>query len=182
MIDSPADLTQMLQDWRGGDKSALERLMPIVYNEMRRRNPNQTLQTTALVHEAYMRLIDRQDLDWQNRAHFFAVAAKMMRGILVNYSIANSTEKRGGANIKLSLDEAIETPDNPNCQEFDILALNDALKKLEAADERKSQIVELRFFAGLGNEEIAEALGVSVPTVKREWKLTKAWLRYEMGK
>lgn len=185
---STTDVTKLLRDWRNGDASALDRLMPIVYNELRqiasrylrRRQANETLQTTALVHEAYMRLVDRQDFNWQDRAHFLAVSAKIMRGILVNYSLASSAEKRGGGAVKLSFDESIEVADNK--QGFDILALNDALKKLEVADARKSRIVELRFFAGLSNEEIAEALSISVPTVKREWKLTKAWLRFEMGR
>jgi RNA polymerase sigma factor (TIGR02999 family) len=186
-MNSPAEVTQILQDWRSGDNSALNRLMPLVYNELRqiasrylrRRNPNQTLQTTALVHEAYMRLVGKQDLDWQNRAHFFGIAAKIMRGILLDYVKTQQAEKRGGSNVRLSLDEAIGVDQK---QDLDIVTLNDALNKLSAIDERKSRIVELRFFAGLGADEIAEALSTSPTTVTREWKMAKAWLRYEMGR
>jgi RNA polymerase sigma factor (TIGR02999 family) len=186
-MDSQKELTQLLQSWRNGDKAALDKLMPIVYDELRRiashylrrQRANQTLQTTALVHEAYLRLIGKEDIDWQNRAHFFGVAARMMRYILIDYALAQQTEKRGGGNIKLSLDEGIEVPDR---KDLDIETLNEALNTLAAVDERKSQIVELRFFAGLSNEEIAEVLGTSLATVNREWRMAKAWLRSELGK
>lgn len=178
---SSADVTQMLRDWRKGDRAALDRLMPVVYDELRQiaarflrnRRPGHTLQTTALVHEAYIRLIGKQDNDWQSRVHFFGFAAKTMRYILMEYAASQKTEKRGGGQIKLSLNEALETPER---QDFDLLALHEALDILAAMDERQSQIVELRFFAGLGNEEIAELLGVSLATVNREWRMAKAWL------
>lgn len=187
MTASATDVTQMLQDWRSGDKSALDKLMPIVYDELRRiasnylrkQRPGHTLQTTALVHEAYMRLVGKEDTDWQNRAHFFGFAAKTMRYVLMEYAALKETEKRGGGQIKLSLDEAIGTPEK---QDFDLSALNDALETLAAMDERQCRIVELRFFAGLSNEEIAEALGISLATVNREWRLAKAWLRSEILK
>jgi RNA polymerase sigma factor (TIGR02999 family) len=186
-MDSPKEVTQMLMAWRKGDKTALDKLLPVVYDELhriagnylRRERPNHTLQTTALVHEAYLRLADEQDIQWQNRTHFFAVAAQMMRRILVNYAVAQKTEKRGGDLFKLPLDEAILLPEKQN---MDILALNDALNDLEIMDPRKSRIVELRFFAGLSNEEIAEVMEISLATVNREWRLIKAWLYNEVVK
>src|SRR5262249_30881192 len=160
--------------------------MPIVYNELRRiadrhlrrRKPGQTLQTTALVHEAYMKLADVQELKLESRAHFFNTAARIMRCILVNHSVANRTEKRGGDDIKLSLDEAVGVPEKRG---FDVGALNEALIKLAALDERQSRIVEMRFFAGLTGEEIAEALGISIATVTREWRIARAWLQNELN-
>jgi RNA polymerase sigma factor (TIGR02999 family) len=182
---STAEVTQLLQNWRNGDGSALDRLFPIVYDELRqiaarylrKQRPGHTLQTTALVHEAYIRLIEKQDMDWQNRAHFFGFAAKTMRYVLMEYAMARKTDKRGGGQILLSLDEAIALPER---KEFDLLALNDALSTLAEMDERQSNLVELRFFAGLSNEEIAEVLGISLATVNREWRSAKAWLRTEM--
>jgi len=179
------DVTQLLKDWKSGDMAALDRLMPVVYDELRRiashylhrQQPNQTLQTTALVHEAYIRLVGKQDMDWQNRAHFFGVAARMMRYILIDYALAQKTEKRGGSNLKLSLDEAIGLPEK---KEFDIVDLHEALNRLADLDPRKGEVVELRFFAGLSNEEIAEVLKISLATVNREWRSAKAWLRSEM--
>jgi RNA polymerase sigma factor (TIGR02999 family) len=184
-MDAQKEMTQMLKDWNKGDQSALEKLMPIVYDElkriaaryMRKERPGHTLQATALVNEAFLKLVDEQDLEWQNRAHFFAIAANTMRRVLVSYAIANRAEKRGGGELRLSLDEAMGLPEK---RDYNLLSLNDALNRLAVMDERKSQIVELRFFAGLGNEEIAEALGISVGTVKREWKMAKAWLQCEL--
>jgi RNA polymerase sigma factor (TIGR02999 family) len=184
-MDKPKEVTLILKDWNRGDQSALEKLMPIVYDElkriaaryMRKEQPNHTLQATALVNEAFMRLADEKDLEWQNRAHFFAIAANTMRRILVSYAVAARADKRGGGELRLSLDEAIGLPEK---RDYNLLALNDALNRLAVMDPRKSQIVELRFFAGLENEEIAEALGISVGTVKREWKMAKAWLQCEL--
>ena len=142
-----------------------------------RQRPGHTLQTTALVHEAYMRLIDSQDMDWQSRSHFFNVAAKIMRHILVNHAVSCSAEKRGGDRIKLSLDEVMGLAEN---RDLDILALNDALNELAQLDERQSQIVELKFFAGLANEEIAEVMEISLATVNREWRVARAWFQSEL--
>jgi RNA polymerase sigma factor (TIGR02999 family) len=186
-MGSPKDVTKMLMDWREGDKTALDRLLPVVYDELRRiagsylrrERSNHTLQTTALVHEAYLRLVGEQDTQWQNRAHFFAVAAQMMRNILVSYAVAQKAEKRGGNIYKFPLDEAIGMPER---RDMDVLALNDALNDLATMDPRKSRVVELRFFAGLSNEEIAEVMGISLATVNREWRLIKAWLYNEVIK
>lgn len=181
----PPDMTQILQEWNQGDSSALDKLFPLVYDELhqiasrylRRERPDHTLQTTALVHEAYLKLLGEQDLQWQNRAHFFGVAARMMRHILVNHALALKTEKRGGGH-KVTLNEVIGVPDDH--QNWEILALNQALTKLEAMDQRKSKVVELKFFAGLSNEEVAAVLGISLATMNREWRLTRAWLVNEI--
>ena len=178
-------VTQLLIDWKSGDKSALDTLMPIVYDELRRiasrylrkHPPGHILQTTLLVHEAYLKLADNENINWQNRAHFFGVAARIMRNLLVNYSVANKAEKRGGGSIKISLDEATILAKTPA---FEVLELNEALNRLSAMNERQSQIVELRFFTGLSNEEIGEVLGVSLATVNREWRLSRAWLHSEL--
>ena len=186
-MTSPNNVTQLLQNWKNGDKEALDELMPVVYDELRRiasrylkqQRSNHTLQTTALVHEAYMRLIGKQDIEWQNRAHFFGIAARMMRYILMDYAIAQQAEKRGGGNLKLSLDDVIELPEK---NELDVAVLHDSLNTLAEVDERKSQIVELKFFAGLSNEEVAEVMGVSLATVNREWRMARAWLQSELQK
>jgi RNA polymerase sigma factor (TIGR02999 family) len=183
-MSSPKDVTQLLNDWRNGNQEAFDKLMPLIYDELRRiagrymsrERPDHTLQATGLVHEAYMRLADEKDPNWQNRTHFFAAAALMMRRTLVNYAQARKAEKRGGLNLRLSIDEVGDLPE----QGLDLVALDDALKNLSAVDKRKSKIIELRFFAGLTNEEIAEVLGVSVITIKREWRLAKAWLQCEL--
>jgi RNA polymerase sigma factor (TIGR02999 family) len=187
MISSPAreDVTRMLVDWSGGDREAPARLMPLVYEELRglarqylqRERPDHTLQATGLVHEAYLRLVDQSTTTWQNRAHFFGVAAQIMRRILVDYARSHRTEKRGGGWDKLAFDEALA----PSAERsIDLVALDDALKDLLALDPRQSQIVELRFFGGLTNEEIGEVLEISPRTVKREWRMAKAWLRREI--
>jgi len=187
MISSPAreDVTRMLIDWSGGDPEAPARLMPLVYEELRqlarqylqRERPDHTLQATGLVHEAYLRLVDQSTTTWQNRAHFFGVAAQVMRRILVDYARSHRAEKRGGGWDKLVFDEALA----PSAERsIDLVALDDALKDLLAFDPRQSQIVELRFFGGLTNEEIGEILDVSPRTVKREWRMAKAWLRREI--
>ena len=185
-MPKPENVTQLLLDWKSGDKSALDRLMPIVYDELRhiasrylrKHPPGHILQTTLLVHEAYLKLADNQVLNWQNRAHFFGVAARIMRNLLVNYSVANKADKRGGGSIKLSLDEVTVLAEKPA---FEVLELNDALNRLAAMNERQSQIVELRFFTGLNNDEIAEVLGISLATVNREWRLSRAWLHSEIS-
>jgi RNA polymerase sigma-70 factor (ECF subfamily) len=187
MISSPVreDVTRMLIDWSGGDHEAPARLMPLVYEELRRlarqylqrERPDHTLQATGLVHEAYLRLVDQSTTTWQNRAHFFGVAAQVMRRILVDYARSHRAEKRGGGWDKLAFNEALA----PSAERsIDLVALDDALKDLLAFDPRQSQIVELRFFGGLTNEEIGEVLDVSPRTVKREWRIAKAWLRREI--
>jgi RNA polymerase sigma factor (TIGR02999 family) len=185
-VSSP-DVTQILQEVSGGDKDAPARLMPLVYDELRRladhylrqERPDHTLQPTALVHEAYLKLIDQTRVDWQNRAHFFGVAAQLMRRILVDHARRHRASKRGGFQQKLTLDEAV---DYSQPRDLDLVALDDALNALAQMDARQSQIVELRFFGGLTIEETAEALGVSPATVKVDWSMAKAWLRREIGR
>jgi RNA polymerase sigma-70 factor (ECF subfamily) len=175
----------MLIDWSGGDGEAPARLIPLVYEELRRlarqylqrERPDHTLQATGLVHEAYLRLVDQTTRTWQNRAHFFGVAAQVMRRILVDYARSHRAAKRGGTWDKIAFDEALAPLAE---RSIDLIALDDALKDLLTFDPRQSQIVELRFFGGLTNEEIGEVLGVSSTTVKREWRIAKAWLRREI--
>jgi RNA polymerase sigma factor (TIGR02999 family) len=183
----PPDVTQLLLDWSKGNKEALSELTPLVYDELRRlaggylrrERPDHTLQATALVHEAYLQLIDQRNVRWQNRAHFFGLAATLMRRILVEDARRHLAIKRGSAQSKLSLDEAIGFSREP---EVDLLALDDALVGLAAMDPQKSHIVELRFFGGLSVEETAEVLGVAPITVHRSWRISKAWLRQELDK
>jgi RNA polymerase sigma factor (TIGR02999 family) len=179
------DPTQMLLDLTAGQRAALDELMPLVYDELRlladrylhNERPDHTLQTTALVHEAYLRLIDQTGVNWQNRAHFIGIASHLMRQILVNHAVAHKRVKRGGGDYKLSLEEVAEWPAEG---EMDLIALDDALNGLAAIDAQQSQIVELRFFGGLTVEEAAEALGLSTATVKREWRTAKAWLHNQI--
>ena len=180
------DITELLVDWNNGDKSAIDKLLPLVEKElhrlahsyMRRENPNHTLQTTALINETYMRLVDQRRVQWQNRAHFFGISAQIMRRILLNYARDQNRQKRGGKVVHVSLSNASIMPDE---KDREIMALNDALNRLEALDERKARVVELRYFGGLTIEEIAEVLNVSKITVMRDWKFAKAWLAREMG-
>jgi RNA polymerase sigma-70 factor, ECF subfamily len=181
-----ADVTQLLADVRQGQVGAAEALLPMVYQElrriaasyMRRERANHTLQATALVHEAYLQLIDQTRVEWQNRAHFFGVAAQLMRRILVEHARAHNAAKRGGAAPKLELDEALNYFPN---RDITILSLEDALQTLEKLDERQSKIVELKFFGGLTTEEISEVLAVSTATVEREWRSARAWLYNELN-
>jgi RNA polymerase sigma factor (TIGR02999 family) len=176
-----SETTQILRDLSGGNREALNQLIPIVYRELRRlakhylRNerPDHTLQATALVHEAFLRLIDQTSVQWQDRAHFIGISAHLMREILINHAVARKRLKRGGGQYKVSVEEAGAWLSEP---EVDLIVLNDALNELAAIDPRQSQIVELRFFGGLSVEETAEALTLSTATVKREWRLAKAWL------
>jgi RNA polymerase sigma factor (TIGR02999 family) len=180
------DVTRLLVSWGNGDQQALEQLIPLVYGELRRladrylrrERPGHTLQSTALVHEAWMKLIDQRNVHWQNRAHFFGVAAQMIRRILVDYARNRHAEKRGGHAFKLSLDDAVEMPKQ---RDLDLVALDDALESLAKVDPQQGRIVELRFFAGLSIEETAEALRISPATVKRDWVVAKAYLYREMG-
>jgi len=180
------DVTQLLADWAAGDKTALERLMPLVYEElraiahrhMRRERPGQLLQTTALVNEAYLRMVDQRNARLQNRVHFFAIASQLMRRVLVDHARSRRRARRGGGAVELSLNEAAAASGEPAAE---VIALDDALRSLEAIDPRKGRLVELRFFGGLSLEETAEALGVSPRTVMRDWRMAKAWLRREMA-
>jgi RNA polymerase sigma factor (TIGR02999 family) len=177
----PNEITERLVAWGAGDRAALDQLLPVVYQELRRmagnylrqENPGHTLQPTALVHEAWLRLIDQARVDWRNRAQFFGVAAQMMRRILVDHAKAKHREKRGGDAVKLSLDDVINLSRE---RAAELLALDDALDELARVDERKSRVIELRYFGGFSVEETAQILGVSPETVMRDWKLAKAWL------
>jgi RNA polymerase sigma factor (TIGR02999 family) len=179
------EITRLLADWSNGDRQALEKLTPLVYDELRRlagrylrqERAGHTLQSTALVHEAYMKLVGQNNVRWQNRAHFFGIAAQMIRRILVDYARAKHAEKRGSGAAQLSLDEAIALPGG---KDLDLVALDDALKGLAKIDERQSRLVELRFFTGLTIEETAEVMQMSVATAKRDWVSAKAWLSREI--
>lgn len=185
MADISTNLTQILIRYGKGDAQAIEELLPRVYQELRRlaasymrkENAEHTLQATALVHEAYFRLIDQKEVQWQNRAHFFGVAAQMMRRILIDHARVKHANKRGGDHTKVSFDEALHwsEKDGP-----DLLAIDAALTKLQQLDERQAKVVELRYFGGLSIEETAEALETSPATVKRDWLLAKAWLAREL--
>jgi RNA polymerase sigma factor (TIGR02999 family) len=177
----------LLGRWRAGDREALDSLMPLVYQELRRiaqhylsnERPDHTLQSTALVHEAYVRLTQQDLPQWQNRAHFFAVAAQLMRQILVDYARSHRASKRGGNVYKLALDQAEE---QPQAFDVDIVALDDALKSLAEMDGQQSRVVELKFFGGLSIEDTAEVLGISASTVKRDWITARAWLYRELDR
>ncbi len=185
-MDTSPDVTQLLLAWSDGDGEALDKLMPLVYLELkllaerrlRRERSGHTLEPTALVHEAYLKLIDQKQARWRNRAHFFAIAAQAMRRILVDHARARQSEKRGG-DQKLSFDDAIDVSDQRVNQ---MVALDDALEALAELDPQKSRVVELKYFGGLSLEEVAEALGVSRATVVREWRMAKAWLYGELSK
>jgi RNA polymerase sigma factor (TIGR02999 family) len=176
----PSQITQLLLAWRNGDKTALDKLMPRVYKELRKmarhymaaERPGHTLQTTALINEAYLRLVDHKEMRWQNRAHFFGVAAQAMRRVLVDHARSRDAAKRGGGAINASLEEAAEIP----AKTVELVALDAALNDLAAIDPRASQVVELRYFGGLSVEETAEVLQVSPVTVMRDWRAARAWL------
>jgi RNA polymerase sigma-70 factor, ECF subfamily len=181
----PQEITQLLMHWSQGDKSALDQLVPLVYPELRRiakRHMNRegaahTLQTSALINEAYLKLVDQQNVKWQDRAHFFAVAAQVMRHILVDHARTRNYAKRGGGAPKLPLNEAAALTEQ---RAAELIALDDALRDLARLDARRSQIVELRFFGGLSLEETAEVMNTSPSTVQREWRAAKAWLHHTM--
>jgi len=183
---SGEDVTQLLLAWRDGDEGALPRLMPVVYDElrrlaasyMRRERPDHTLQATALLNEAYLRLIDQTRVAWQGRAHFFGIAARMMRRILMDHARQHRAVKRGSGGRKLPLEDALEEPVRQN---VDLLALDEALTRLEDLDPRQGRVVELRFFAGLEVNEVAEVLAISPATVKRDWAVARAWLHREIS-
>ena len=188
-MDTPSTpqhrVTQLLQQWSRGDDAAVVELTPLVYEELRRlahhymegQRPNHTLQTTALVNEAYLRLADQTNPNWQSRAHFFAVAAQAMRQILVSYARSNRAQKRGGGAFKIELDEAaILSPE----QSKEIVDLHEALERLGTLDSRKAQVVELKFFGGLNYDEIAEVLKIARMTVRRDWEFARVWLYTEL--
>ena len=180
------EITQLLLAWGKGDEGAFDRLMPLVYDEMRkiarrymsRQRPDHTLQATALVNEAYLRLIDSSKVQWQNRAHFYAISAQLMRRILVDFARARTNQKRGGGAQKVVLDEALTITSEPGA---DLIALDDALNELAKLDRRQSQIVELRYFGGLSEDETAEILDISARTVRRDWSLARAWLYRQLN-
>ena len=184
---SPPEVTQLLLAWGDGDQAALEKLTPLVYDELRRlahrymgrERPGHALQTTALVHEVYIRLIDGRKVRWQDRAHFFAVSARLMRRILVDLARSRLYQKRGGGAEQVSLDEALVVSREKGA---DLVALDDALTALAGVDPRMSQVVELRFFGGLSVDETAEALKISTDTVTSDWKLAKAWLQQRLDR
>ncbi len=185
MAESAGEITRLLMELRKGNRAAESQLVPLVYGElrglaaryMRQERPDHTLQPTALVHEAYLRLMEQRQIDWQSRAHFYAVAAQLMRRILVDHARARRAGKRGGSHHKVSLEEAADIRHH---QSVDLIGLDDALERLARWDTRQSRIVELRFFGGLSIEETAEVLGVSTRTVKREWTVARAWLYGEL--
>ena len=182
---SPHGVTQLLAEWSNGDSAALAELTPLIYEELQRlahhfmegQRPDHTLQTTALVNEAYLRLADQTNPNWQSRAHFFAVAARAMRQILVSYARSSRAQKRGGGGARIELDEAaILSPE----QSKEIVDLHEALERLGTLDARKAQVVELKFFGGLNYDEIAEVLKISPVTVRRDWEFAKLWLYTEL--
>ena len=180
------EITQLLVAWGNGDETALDRLIPAVYGElrriagnfMRRQNPANTLQASALVNEAFLRLIDAQGIDWQNRTHFYAVAATLMRRILVDAARRRNSQKRGGGRLRITLDERIAGADTADA---DLVALDEALTRLSDSNPRLCRIVELKYFGGLTEEQVAETLDVSPRTVRRDWSLARAWLYRELS-
>ncbi len=185
-VNKSKEITRMLQEWSGGKQEALDALLPLVYAELhrqasrylRRERAGHTLQTTALIHEAYLKLIDQREVNWQNRAHFFGIAAQAMRRILVDYARERHRAKRGGIGESLPLEEAALVVSEE--RRVDLVALDEALTRLAKFDERQARIVELRYFSGLSIEETAEVLRISPATVKSDWNVAKAWLRHEI--
>jgi RNA polymerase sigma factor (TIGR02999 family) len=186
-VTSKDNITQLLEELTGGNNAAVDALMPLVYDELhqvahmhlRKERRNHTLNATALVHEAYFKLVDQTKVNWQNRAHFFAIASQAMRRILINYALQRKAQKRGGDDVKITfVDENVMRESQPE----ELLALDEALNRLKLINERQSKIIEYWFFVGLTHEEIAEVLGISVPTVRRDWRLARAWLSRELKK
>lgn len=186
MVYPQQGVTELLVAWGEGDKAALDELIPVVYDELRRlaqsylsrERQGHTLQTTALVHEAYLRLIDQRSVNWQNRAQFFGIAAQMMRRILINHANDRNAKKRQGYANKVSLDDAVSLFEK---RELDLVSLDEALSDLAVLDPQQTQIVELRFFGGLTIDEVSEVLGISPATTKREWDSAKLWLRRQLS-
>ncbi len=185
MTTDPTDITVLLRELADGNRTVVDALIPLIYNELRRiaerqmahERPDHTLNATALVHEAYLKLVDQREVDWQNRAHFFAIAARAMRRILINHAQGRLAEKRGGgAGFVTFNDEVMGT----DARAEELVALDNALMKLKELSERQAEVVEYRFFGGLSHEEIAEVLNISVPTVQRDWRMARAWLGREL--
>ena len=182
----PKDISQLLRQWSDGNRAALEELLPLVYDELhrqaarylRRERVGHTLQTTALIHEAYLRLIDQRDVRWQSRTHFYAIASQMMRRVLIDYARAKHREKRGGDNARVPLDTVAPVANDEDS--VDLIALDQALQRLAELDEQQARVVELRYFGGLSLEETAEVLHISRATTARDWDVAKAWLRREL--
>lgn len=187
--DPTRHITEMLRQWSSGKQDALDELMPLIYSELhrqaaqylRRERPNHTLQTTALIHEAYLKLVDQRDVNWESRTHFFAIAAQAMRRILVDYAKTRNREKRGGAAENLPLEEALQVQSKEE-KSIDLIALDEALTRLAEIDEQQARVVELRYFADLSLEETAEALHISRSTAARDWSVAKAWLLRELSR
>jgi RNA polymerase sigma factor (TIGR02999 family) len=185
--DSANEITKLLHGWQGGDRAALDALVPVVYKELRRlahyelrkERPDHTLQSTALVHEAYFRLVGQDLPQWESRTHFFAIAAQLMRQILVDYARRRRASKRGSGACMLTLDDAMILPQG---KDVDVVAIDDALNALAEVDPRQSRVVELRFFAGLSLEEISEVMGIATATVQRDWTAARAWLYREISR
>jgi RNA polymerase sigma factor (TIGR02999 family) len=183
----PEEITQLLLAWNQGDQTARDALLTLIYDELRRQargylrreRPGHTLQPTALVHEAYLRLIEPTQVSWQNRAHFFGIAARLMRQILINHAESRRAAKRGGDNQRISLGDVVQRADTPA---VDLLELHEALRQLEQIDPPQGQIVELRYFSGLTIEEVAEVMNLSPATVKREWSTARAWLKRALSR
>ena len=187
MPENSREITQMLRDWSGGSREALDELMPLVHDELRRQasrylrgeRPGHTLQTTALINEAYLKLVDQRQVDWQNRAHFYGIAAQAMKRILVDHARERNRQKRGGPGEDLPLDEARFAISG---QDVDLVEVDEALSRLAVFDPQQASIVELKFFGGFSIDEIGDALQISAATVKREWTSAKTWLKLEMTK
>jgi RNA polymerase sigma factor (TIGR02999 family) len=187
--EGPAYITRLLQEWQNGSQDAFDRLVPLVYNELRalasrqltREWRHDRLEITAVVTEAYLRLLDQREVDWKSRGHFFAIASQLMRRVLIDHARLRTREKRGGIQTPAELNEAVTVPDTHALDAVDVLDLDRALTKLEALDAAQARIIELRFFGGLTIEETATALQISTDTVGRDWKLAKAWLAREMS-
>jgi RNA polymerase sigma factor (TIGR02999 family) len=185
-MDDAPDITEILRSWGGGETEAADQLLPLVYEElrrlarsyMRRERPGQTMSPTVLVHETYLRLAEQKRVDWQNRSHFYGIAAKMMRRILIDHARARATGKRGGAALRLSLDQIEVSPEQ---DATDLIALDEALNKLAAFDERKARVVELLYFGGLKHEEAAQVLDVNEKTIRRDWEVARRWLYRELA-
>ncbi len=186
-MENKEDITRLLEELTGGNRAVIDSLMPLVYNELhqvahmhlRKERKDHTLNATALVHEAYFKLVDQTRVNWQNRAHFFAIASQAMRRILINYAYQHKAQKRGGENVMVTfVDDQIERETKPE----ELIALDEALKELQKINERQSKIIEYWFFVGLTHEEISEVLNVSVPTVRRDWRLARAWLSRELNR
>jgi RNA polymerase sigma-70 factor, ECF subfamily len=185
-LRSPHEITQLLAEWSNGNQTALDKLYPLVYDElhkmanryMKRERKDHTLQTTALINEAYVRMVDQKNVHWENRAHFFAISAQIMRRILIDHARRHHYAKRGGGALKVSLDETAIVAGDPAS---DMLLLDEALNRLAEMDPRRGQVVELRYFGGLNNEEIAGVLKISENTVTRDWNMARAWLYQELS-